>query len=250
MKKSLLLVCIFCCHFCYSQDTLIVQANIYNDFLSVYKDSTGIFKIGEIPKQSSVFLLAPGGKFSFFAYGGGLAGYVNTSHIGFNKYLVRGLTYRNIDWKINEAKKIEISFQRNLDSIARQDSINIRAETIKALEKGKKDGLHVVKLLLSGNEYKVGFDISVINYVPKTIKYINFTVAGFNDVDDREALKTFKGVGPIKYLNFALYEYDDAFFSRTITKLKITKISVDYMDGTRKEYTGLALKNTLVYNAD
>lgn len=229
---------------------MIVKADILTESIDFYKDSTGVFKIGDIPNKSALFLLAPGGKSAFYAYGSGMVGYVSTSRIEFNKYAVRGLNHKNIDWKIQEAKRLEILSLRISDSIARIDSINRREELIKQLNRGIKDGLHITEFTLTGNDYKVGFEISISNYTKKTIKYITFTIAGYNDVKDREGLKTFRGVGPISFLSSGSYSFENAFFSSTITSLRIIKVYVQYTNGTTKEYIGPELKRTLVYEED
>lgn len=248
MKRKLLIMFICFSKLASAQDSLIAQSNITLEYLPVYKDSLGINKIGEIPQKSPLFLLKPGGQFTFFAYGNSTLGYVSKVHLDFNKYVVRGLNYNNLDWKIKEAKRLEDIYNRNVDSIARQDSVRRRLEAIASLNKGLRDGIHVVDFTLIDEDYKVGFSVTVSNYFKKTIKYIYFTIAGFNDVKDVEATKIFKGVGPISFISAGTYSFEDAFYSKVITSLKITKISIEFTDGSKKNLIGPELKRTLVYD--
>lgn len=54
------------------------------------------------------------------------------------------------------------------------------------------------------NNYSIGFRIEILNTSKKRIKYINFNVSGFNEVDDRvrtfggEYSRVLRGVGPIE----------------------------------------------------
>ena len=61
------------------------------------------------------------------------------------------------------------------------------------------------------------------------IKYTYITISGYNDVDDIESTKSFTCVGPIEYLKGAKYSFDDAFYSKVISELKIRKIIIEYL---------------------
>jgi len=229
-----------------SQDSVIIRAEIIDSRVLIYKDSLSINLLGSIPKTKNLFLLAPSGS-CFFAYGNGLTGYVTKNFIDYNINASRYLNRANLKWKINEAIRNDSLLVNEYLAKLKKDSLKHNAEIELLLEKGKKDGLHVTDFTLTGNEYKIGFEIEYLNFVNKTIKYINVTIEGYNDVNDKEATKIFKGVGPIPYIGLGKYNYYDAFYSKVITKLKIIKISIDYMDGSKRVFVGPELKKTLTY---
>lgn len=231
----------------HSQDSLILKAINNTGNLKVYSDANGINGIGEIEKGRTIFLLAPGGMFYYYVYGGGLVGYASASLLEFESWNANKLTSKNIDWKIEEAKRLDVGAEIEKKNNRIKDSITERESLKKLLVKGVKDEIEVIGFSLTGNEYKVGFDITVVNFRKTEIKYVRITVNGYNDVNDLEATKTFKCVGPIGYLDSGEYAFDDAFYSRVITSLKITKLSIDYMDGSHREFVGSEVKKRLTY---
>lgn len=248
MKKSLALIYIICSFVdIKAQDSLILKAINNTGSLKVYSDANGINGIGEIEKGRTIFLLAPGGMFYYYVYGGGLVGYASASLLEFETWNANKLTSKNIDWKLSEAKRLDIGAEIEMKSKLIKDSINKRESLKKELAKGIKDEIQIFDFTLTGNEYKIGFDITVINYRKTDIKYIRLTINGYNDVNDLEASKTFKCVGPIAYIDSGEYAFEDAFYSRVITSLKITKLSIDYMDGSHREFVGSELKKRLTY---
>lgn len=258
MKKTFLFLLVIISIKTYSQDSLIVNANVLTDNLNVYSDSIGINKIGDI-QSKYVFLISPSNIFTCYIYAQGLLGYVSPSNLEFNKNTARGLTKNNIDWKIKEAKKrekglnIEIDSLRHIDSILnikknKNDSIKYEKSIQNELDKGLRNKLQITEFTITGNDYQVGFNIGIANYVKKTIKYSYITIAGYNDVKDIEAKKTFKCVGPINFVTTANYSFENAFYSKVITSLKITKIQIEYMDGSKKDFIGQELKQTLTYD--
>lgn len=269
MKKTFLFLLVIISIKTYSQDSLIVNANVLTDNLNIYSDSLGINKIGDI-QSKYVFLISPSNIFTYYIYAQGLLGYVSPSNLEFNKNTARGLTKNNIDWKIKEAKKrekvlnIEIDSLRHIDSILnikknkndsilniiknKNDSIKYEKSIQNELDKGLRNKLQITEFTITGNDYQVGFNIGITNYVKKTIKYSYITIAGYNDVKDIEAKKTFKCVGPINFVTTANYSFENAFYSKVITSLKITKIQIEYMDGSKKDFIGQELKQTLTYD--
>jgi len=93
------------------------------------------------------------------------------------------------------------------------------------------------------NEYSsfVNIDITVLNPFKKRIKYIWFTFRAYNPVDDpvKDGISgkieiTTKGIGPIEYGDKADYNFDNVFYSKVITKMKITAIKIQFFDGSAK----------------
>ncbi len=234
----------------FSQDSLILHANTFTENLKVYRDSLGLDGIGEIPRNRKVFILAPGGKFMFKVYGNGVTGYASIDWLEYNKHESKKLNHNNIEWKILEAKRLDRLYIDTFYDKQRKDSIEAMNEAKKDLAKGLKDVLQVYSFLINRDTYKVGFGITVINYNKKSIKYVRFTILGYNDVGDIEQTKTFKGVGPIDFLTVGSYYFEDAFYSKVITLLKIKNISVEYMDGSKRDFTNIQLNNTVATSID
>ena len=85
--------------------------------------------------------------------------------------------------------------------------------------------------------------IQIFNPTNKTIKYVWFTFAGYNAVNDkivdrkRGANITMQGIGPIKPNELGTYNYDYVWFTDLVQTVKIISIKVQYMDGTIKLVT-------------
>lgn len=101
-----------------------------------------------------------------------------------------------------------------------------------------KNGLSIEEYSVTGEEYSIGFNVTIENYSKKTIKYISFTVQAKNDVNDAVGSKTVRGVGPIKYGDKGSYNFDDIIYSHSATKLNLLSIKIQYMDGTIKNIIG------------
>lgn len=221
-----------------SQDSLIIKATSLTENLNVYKDSLGIDKIGQIPNDKAIFLIAPAGRLYFLVYGGGKVGYASNVMLDYDKRGVAKLSRNNLDSKIEIAKRLEKESDFELKKIRIADSIKNHNEVKQSLEKGLKDILQVLAFNFYRNEIVVDFDIMFANFNRKSIKYLWLTIAGYNDVDDIEETKIFKCVGPIGFISHGKYSFDNAFYSRVISKLKIVKVSVVYMDGSKKDFSG------------
>lgn len=106
----------------------------------------------------------------------------------------------------------------------------------------KTKGLSLMKYnVFDVSEYTdgTGIDFEVYNPTNKIIKYLWFSVVGYNAVDDivrKGTLSTIKlkAVGPIKPKESATYSYDYVWFSDLVESAKVSSITVMYMDGTSK----------------
>jgi hypothetical protein len=239
-----------------SQDTIILKAPLFSD-IRVYKDSIGIEQIGEIKKDESVFLLAPRGD-GFLVYRSGITGYSSKNNIDINKYVARTLTYGNLDWKYKRVKEMESGFDKNIklvreiDSLQKiHDSLLIISKAQKDFLKNSKNTLNISSFSFSSSDYSAGFSIQLDNYKRNSkIKYSYITITAFNPVNDIEATKTFTCIGPVAYLSSGRYNFDNAFFSKVITKLRLTKIIIEYMDGTKRAFEGALLKDIQNYDEE
>lgn len=118
-----------------------------------------------------------------------------------------------------------------------------------AIEATRKYGLTILESsIYDTSEYTegTGFKIAVYNPSTKMIKYVSFTVVGYNAVNDpvRGRAKgptsiTVKGVGPIKQNESATYDWAYMWFTDLVQRFKIKEIKLQYMDGTKR-----TIKNT------
>ena len=110
----------------------------------------------------------------------------------------------------------------------------------------EKHSLMIGNYEVTGEDYTIGFNISLHNVAYKKIKYAYITVTAFNDVDDVVGKKTVTAVGPIERGNPGSYEFEDIIYSRVASRLKINSIKLQYMDGTQKLIPQAAI-NSITY---
>lgn len=137
-------------------------------------------------------------------------------------------------------------------------SIQVRrqefGQLLKAIEATRKAGLTIVKASIADvSEYTEGtsFSIKVINPTDKPIKYIWFTVIGYNAVNDpvRDRLKggpslTVKAIGPIEKDESGSYKWEYMWHTDIVESFKISEIKVQYMDSSTRmirDWTSIAL---------
>jgi hypothetical protein len=125
---------------------------------------------------------------------------------------------------------------------ARQSDLKNLLDTIKS---HRKYGLTVASSSIEDeSEYTEGtsFFINVANPTDKTVKYLWFTVVGYNAVGDpvRDHIRnassiTVKGVGPIVKDASGEYSFKYLWHTDLVQTYKISKIKVQYMDGSVKQ---------------
>lgn len=97
------------------------------------------------------------------------------------------------------------------------------------------------------SEYTEGTSIKFRVYNPtlKTIKYIWFTVIGYNPVGDKVtdirkgSSITVKAVGPIKRGESGLYEFDYVWLTDMVETMKVSTIKIQYMDNSIRTLTNV-----------
>jgi len=107
----------------------------------------------------------------------------------------------------------------------------------------KRNQLSITSFDVTGDDYSIGFNISLTNFNTKTIKYAFITVTATNPVDDKVGSKTVKAVGPIKQNDIGSYEFENIIYSRTAKYLSIDLIKIQYMDGTLKTIPKSEIQN-------
>lgn len=87
------------------------------------------------------------------------------------------------------------------------------------------------------------------NYNKKTLKYLDVFFKITNDVNDTRLTGRVGGTGPIEFLDGGEWDWDDTnyyVFANDASKMKITKLVITYMDGTKKVLVG----NQIMFNTD
>lgn len=113
-----------------------------------------------------------------------------------------------------------------------------KREALKAFFDTEKYGLGFVKYNATSGYSSTGASFKIFNPSKKTIKYIWFTVAGVNAVEDLVKLSsgsyytTLKGIGPIESNGFGSWEFEHVWFTDIIEYLRISNIKIQYMDGS------------------
>jgi hypothetical protein len=86
-----------------------------------------------------------------------------------------------------------------------------------------------------------GFKFKIYNPTNKVIKYVYFSIIGYNAVNDpiydkinKKTNISVKGVGPIKQGESSDYEFEYVWSTDLVEKVKIKEIKIQYMDGSIK----------------
>lgn len=134
---------------------------------------------------------------------------------------------------------------KTLELINKYEGLQAEKEEINqnlTLSKAKKAELGINYYLISQHlDNTVNFDISLINYSKKSVKYAFVTVYGYNGVKDLVAKKTITLTGPAKF-ETALHHGEELIFyspalCRVDAKFKLS-IRIKYMDGSSKLFSG------------
>ena len=135
-----------------------------------------------------------------------------------------------------------VKCQQSLDSLNREIQ-RLKEETYKKI---KKNQLFIHKELYSYSKYKFGKKFKFFNCFNKSIKYIEMTLVAYNAVGDvqrddigRSSVKV-KGIGPIAPDESGTYDWDELFWDDNdiIERVVPTKITITFMDGTIKSFSG------------
>ena len=86
--------------------------------------------------------------------------------------------------------------------------------------------------------------IRIINSCGKTIKYCHFHIHAENSVGDLASVEVgyakqdLNGIGPIANGDFGLWQFEHLMYSASLSKMVLDSIEVEYMDGTKEEFSG------------
>lgn len=147
--------------------------------------------------------------------------YISYNNIFFNEEeLVNYHNYNDKQSYRNAAKKASFELWKN--ALKKKQSIL-----------NNKLKIEIFHLVYSDYDILKGVEIEVENLSDKTIKYITFTITGYNGVKDKVKTMTGKGIGPIEGDTKDIYVFDN-FFPEIVQYIKLDKIKIQYMDNTIK----------------
>lgn len=145
--------------------------------------------------------------------------------------------------------KEDINYLKTVDSVT-ESKLKLEAEKAsliwydlemekskKIFEKCKINGIAIIDAHPTDeSEYTegTGYNIKFFNTSKKTIKYIWYTLAAYNPVDDLIGIKTIKGVGPIKSESFGEFDFNYIWLTDLVDTIKLKSLKIQYMDGTFK----------------
>lgn len=225
------------------QDSVLISNLLNSSPVNVYKEPSCINKIGEISGGDYVFVLDKKKDLCFLVYRKGITGYISWSwlRVWQKDYVYLG---GDINSKVALAKEKEIK----IDTKLKNDSLLNHKSTEELAKKNKRNGIGLSRLEYIDGRFYCGFEFSITNYADKTIKYFQLTVSAYNPVDDLVATKSFSYVGPVSPTETSSYKSDLVFNQNAISYYRVKKISVQYINGDKREYSGKALKEILDSN--
>lgn len=135
-----------------------------------------------------------------------------------------------LNWRAEEAKKVEEEKERAAAEAAKSEQ-----ERLRELIRVKR-----VYIYDRNSVGKVDISIDFVNNSDKVIKYLTFSVIPINAVGDAvkdhdmyDSEKSFRATGPFeKNEGLEKGQYWDGWYNSTIESLKLTKIKIEYMDGS------------------
>lgn len=122
-----------------------------------------------------------------------------------------------------------------------------RREAMQPFYDVEKYGIGFIKYNATEGYSSTGAYFKIFNASKKTIKYIWFTFAGENAVNDLVRLSngsyytTAKGIGPLESYGVSTWSFDYVWFTDIVEYLRISTVKIQYMDGSVK---------TVKYNDD
>lgn len=184
----------------------------------------------------------------FEIYDGVSFKYVKTSDVSFNEKIDKdNLKVKFATMTPEERKflKDNVGIMANLmreteHSISVEKKADEMFETLEPFHLAKKQGIGFITYHPTSNYGITGATFKVYNPSLKTIKYIWFTVAGENAVEDLVRLSnskyytTLKGIGPVESEAISTWYFDNIWLTDIIEYLRISTIKIQYMDGSVK----------------
>jgi hypothetical protein len=162
--------------------------------------------------------------------------------IGFWWFLIDYNNYHNKDYTLYESKQtvdslktIKLENFKNFTKIIKQTVDSLKAMSIP--EDNLPETIKIIKYYTLSPNLVGGVGCNIIwkNLSEKTIKYITFTVAPYNKVNDRvNSEKNITETGPVKSKQISgtdIY-WGCVWYNVTIDYMLITGIKIQYLDGS------------------
>jgi hypothetical protein len=140
--------------------------------------------------------------------------------------------------RLQKARKVDTELMLEQLELAKQ--AQIRKEN--ALKKAVSYGIVIPSFLFIDNKNSIDFWVRVYNPSEKTMKYLWITTTAYNRVKDLIGSKTVEVVGPIEHQQTPRFQFENTFYSKVFGYGKISKIKIQYMDGSIKEFSGAKLE--------
>lgn len=237
----------------------VIVGKTIDDKCNLENTSAFISLLKEYPSTTIVtdYKLCNNGSPNLFfeIYDGVSFKYVKTSDVSFNEKIDKDNLKVQFATMSPEEKKFLKDNVGNMANLMRQTEHSISVdkkadelfETLKPFHLAKKQGIGFITYHPTSNYGITGATFKVYNPSPKTIKYIWFTIAGENAVEDLVRLSngkyytTVKGIGPLESEAISTWSFDNIWLTDNIQYLRISTIKIQYMDRSVK---------TLKYNDD
>ena len=230
----------------------VIVGKSIDDKCNLVSQSAFISLLKEYPTTTIVtdYILCNNGSPNLFfeIYDGVSFKYVKTSDVSFNEKIDKDNLKVQFATMSPEEKKFLKDNVGNMANLMRQTEHSISVdkkademfETLEPFHLAKKQGIGFITYHPTSNYGITGATFKVYNPSPKTIKYIWFTIAGENAVEDLVRLSngkyytTVKGIGPVESEAISTWSFDNIWLSDIIEYLRISTIKIQYMDGSVK----------------
>lgn len=241
------------------------QTKLYKRPVSIYEADKDSLVRAIVKNGSTIFcynaLLERSGEFVKVIYKKD-TGYIQSKAVKFKQGI--GSPLKDISAEHEpDNYKAALAYQKDYEKLVADSEMKFIAETNAELElteiRAKQDSLEKARTALNivkqgfgilefgfpSDDYSAGLRISVMNMSKKTIKYLWVSMNAYNAVDDIIGTKTVQCVGPIPYQETGSYEFENVFYTRVFDSGKLTKLRIQYMDGTTKEIVGKAISSII-----
>ena len=240
-------------------DTKVSVGTKINSDCSLVDEHYYVSPHSQAPNMTYVtdYILCNNGKPEIFfeVYNGKKFVYVKDAHVTFNKDVDRDnikvtLSRRTVDEKAFLHANIQQIVDFGTRYFVEEKELEMSSERSEAMQpffEVEKYGIGFIKYNATEGYSSTGAHFEIFNPSKKTIKYIWFTFAGENAVEDLVKMKngtyytTVKGIGPIESYGIGSWSFEYVWFTDIIQYLRLSTIKIQYMDGSLK---------TVKYNKD
>mgnify|MGYP003639689422 FL=1 len=148
----------------------------------------------------------------------------------------------NIETHMEVLRKVD-SIQNNIE-----EQVRLEYEMRNRVE-AYRDSIQIIKYYTSNPNSAGGVDFNLVwkNNTKKTIKYVSWYVSAINAVEDEvysrhgivNSPKIAQSTGPIKpgQIRGYGYSWECLWYNHSISKSKLRKVEIEFMDGTEVSFT-------------